>query len=210
MQAVVFDIGRVLVHWAPQVIEDALCQICTASPSQIRAARQAVHHEFSIGALGAAEYHRYLIRTIGITPVWDLFYEVYCRGLCRDEEGLSYATALKRRGLAIGVISNTNAVHVQWLRDHLAEFAQFDSVIVSSDVGLEKPDPAIYRLSLHRLRALPDQVLFLDDLVENVAGAQAVGMAGVLHTDWDSSRRAVETWLADSEIRSHLVQSNDL
>ena len=63
MQAVIFDVGRVLVHWAPQIIEDALCQICTASPSQIRAARQAVHHEFSTGALGAPEYHRYLINT---------------------------------------------------------------------------------------------------------------------------------------------------
>lgn len=198
MQAVVFDIGRVLVHWAPQVVEDAVGEICTATPTQIRTARQAVQHEFSIGALGAEAYHRYLVETVGVTPVWDLFYDAYCRGLCRDEEGLAYASALKRRGLAIGVISNTNDVHARWLRHHLPEFAQFDTVILSSDAGLEKPDPAIYHLSLHRLRALPDQVLFLDDLPENVAGAQAVGMAGVVHTDWDSSRRAVEAWLAGS------------
>ena len=38
---------------------------------------------------------------------WDRFFEAYCLGLCRDDQALSYASSLKRRGVAVGVISNT-------------------------------------------------------------------------------------------------------
>ncbi len=72
---------------------------------------------------------------------WDRFFEAYCLGLCRDDQALSYASSLKRRGVAIGVISNTNDVHVHWLRAQIPEFASFDSVIFSSDVGLTEARP---------------------------------------------------------------------
>ena len=136
MRAVVFDVGNVLVHWAPQVIEDELARISTADRAQIRTVQHAVRHEIGLGALTAAEYHRYLVEAVGMDGHWDRFFEAYCLGLCRDDQALSYASSLKRRGVAIGVISNTNDVHVHWLRAQIPEFASFDSVIFSSDVGL--------------------------------------------------------------------------
>ncbi len=124
------------MHWAPQVIEGAFAEISTADLAQIRTAQHAVRHELSIGTMVAADYHHYLVEAIGMDERWDRFFEAYCRGLCRDEEALAYASLLKRRGVAIGVISNTNDVHVQWLQRQVPEFASFDSVIFSSDVGL--------------------------------------------------------------------------
>ena len=103
---------------------------------------------------------------------------------------------LKRRGVAIGVISNTNDVHVHWLRAQIPEFASFDSVIFSSDVGLIKPDPAIYFRSLGELGVEAGRALFVDDLPENVVGAQAVGMAALLHRDWGKSVPSIEAWLS--------------
>jgi HAD superfamily hydrolase (TIGR01509 family) len=130
-----------------------------------------------------------------MTSSWDRFFEAYCRGLCRDEEALSYAAQLKRRGIVVGVISNTNHVHTIWLREHLPEFAGFDSVIYSSDVGLMKPDSAIYALSLRQLGVAPQQALFVDDLPENVAGAQASGMDALLHKEWTATIVGIEAWL---------------
>lgn len=115
MQAVVFDVGNVLVHWAPQIIEDELARISTADRARIITVQQAVRHEIGLGSLTAAEYHRYLVEAVGMDGHWDRFFEAYCLGLCRDDQALSYASLLKRRGVAIGVISNTNDVHVHWL-----------------------------------------------------------------------------------------------
>jgi putative hydrolase of the HAD superfamily len=59
----------------------------------------------------------------------------------------------------------------------------FDATVISGDVGMHKPQPEIYRLASQRLSVEPEQAVFVDDLRENVAGAEAIGMAGILHRD---------------------------
>ncbi|MCO5305956.1 MAG: HAD-IA family hydrolase, partial [Microthrixaceae bacterium] len=56
----------------------------------------------------------------------------------------------------------------------------FDDVVDSSAVGLRKPDPRIYELSLSRLGVAAPDTVFIDDAPGNVAGARAVGMNAVL------------------------------
>lgn len=53
-----------------------------------------------------------------------------------------------------------------------------DRVLVSSDLGVRKPDAGIFRLALERFGARPEDAFFVDDSEANVAGASAVGMTG--------------------------------
>lgn len=55
-----------------------------------------------------------------------------------------------------------------------------DRVLVSSDLGIRKPDAGIYRLALERFGAAPENTFFTDDSEANVAGAEAVGITGHL------------------------------
>jgi putative hydrolase of the HAD superfamily len=55
----------------------------------------------------------------------------------------------------------------------------FDEMIISSEVHLMKPDPAIYELAAERLNVPPQQAVFVDDVSRNVVGAEAVGMVGI-------------------------------
>ena len=61
-------------------------------------------------------------------------------------------------------------------------FAPFRGVIVSGTEKLAKPDEAIYRLAADRFGIAPEQAIFIDDRAENVAAAEAIGMAGHLFT----------------------------
>jgi HAD superfamily hydrolase (TIGR01509 family) len=87
---------------------------------------------------------------------------------------------LRAAGLRLGVISNADgrveeALVAAGLRDC------FDVVLDSALVGVEKPDPAIFRAALDALDVSPDQALYVGDLYEvDVVGAQAAGMAAVL------------------------------
>lgn len=63
----------------------------------------------------------------------------------------------------------------------------FDTVVISAEVGLRKPDPAIYRLAAERLDLPPGACVFVDDLDTNVEVARSLGMVGV-HHDGDEDR----------------------
>ncbi len=55
----------------------------------------------------------------------------------------------------------------------------FDSIIISAEVGLVKPDPRIYYLALERLGVEAGQAVFVDDFQRNVEAAQEVGLHGI-------------------------------
>jgi putative hydrolase of the HAD superfamily len=59
----------------------------------------------------------------------------------------------------------------------------FDTVVISGEVGMRKPEPEIYRLAATRLGVGPDECVFVDDLAPNIRGAVAVGMVGIHHSD---------------------------
>jgi putative hydrolase of the HAD superfamily len=69
----------------------------------------------------------------------------------------------------------------------------FDDIVISSEVGMRKPDPEIFLLAAGRLDLTPQECVFIDDLELNVEGARTVGMTGLLHTSYDETRRALET-----------------
>jgi epoxide hydrolase-like predicted phosphatase len=97
-----------------------------------------------------------------------------------NEEMVELVRDLRAAGLGTGLLTNNARV----LRDRwwglLPYDALFDDVVDSHQVGMRKPNLAIYRLALERLGATADRTAFLDDIASNVAAAQAAGMVGVL------------------------------
>lgn len=100
---------------------------------------------------------------------------------CRVAAGTGDALdRLRARGLRLAVVSNSDgrveeALVAAGLRD------RFDLVIDSALVGVEKPDPAIFRAALKALGVAPREALYVGDLYDvDVVGARAAGIEGVL------------------------------
>jgi putative hydrolase of the HAD superfamily len=93
---------------------------------------------------------------------------------------LESARELRRRGLKVGLVTNNAAeIRDRW-RAVLPLDELFDDVVDSSEVGVRKPDPAIYALALDRMGGIPaEAAIFLDDLEENLATARDLGMHGI-------------------------------
>ena len=64
-----------------------------------------------------------------------------------------------------------------------------DGVLVSSEVGITKPDPEIFRTFCARFGVTPKGSVFIDDVAQNVAAAQSLGFHGIVFTDADELRR---------------------
>jgi epoxide hydrolase-like predicted phosphatase len=91
---------------------------------------------------------------------------------------------LRERGLRTALVTNNAREFAAGWRSLLPLAELFDAVIDSSEVGVRKPDPAIFALALRELGGIePEQAIFLDDFPGNVAAARALGMHGVLVED---------------------------
>jgi putative hydrolase of the HAD superfamily len=94
--------------------------------------------------------------------------------------------ACRARGLHTSVVTNNIAEWTAW-RGLFPLADLFDDVIDSWEVGMRKPEARIYELAAQRLGVTPGECLFLDDMPENLVGAQAVGMQTVLVDESDSA-----------------------
>jgi len=88
---------------------------------------------------------------------------------------------LRDEGFRTALVTNNVAeFSVHW-RAMLPVDELFELVVDSSEVGVRKPDPAIYHLTLDRLGGIaPERAVFLDDFPGNVEAASAVGLHGIL------------------------------
>jgi putative hydrolase of the HAD superfamily len=94
---------------------------------------------------------------------------------------IELAHEIRDRGLRIAILTNNVREWRQW-RDRVP-IECFDPVIDSCEVGLRKPDRAIYSLICDRMGLAPDNCLFLDDHPGNVEGAIAVGLDALQVTE---------------------------
>jgi putative hydrolase of the HAD superfamily len=94
-----------------------------------------------------------------------------------------------RFGIRTALLSNSWGD--QYFREGWADM--FDVVVISGEVGLRKPEPAIFRLTLERLGLAAEQCVFVDDHARNIEAAARLGVIGVLHRDYESTSHELET-----------------
>lgn len=97
--------------------------------------------------------------------------------------------------VAMGCLSNTNSVHWQRHLNHWGIVQYFDWTFTSHELGMMKPDPAVFRHVIRTIGTTPDRLLFLDDVNENVQAARASGMR---------SEQTVGVHEVEDALRSHL------
>ena len=116
---------------------------------------------------------------------------------------------LRRRGYRTAVVTNNAREFGPVWKGQLDFDGLFDTVVDSSEVGLRKPDPRIYHLTLERLGGLaPEEAVLLDDLEANLAGARAIGMHGLfVGDDTDAVLAELEALLAGGQAERGRVTS---
>lgn len=111
----------------------------------------------------------------------------------RLEEDMFAAVAAARSvGLRTGLVSNSWGSAI-YPRARLQ--TAFDAVVISGEVGLRKPDPAIFRLVLDRLAVTAERCIFVDDEPAHLAAAAALGMVTVLHHGSETTIQQLERLL---------------
>ena len=97
----------------------------------------------------------------------------------RNDEMIEGARRIAKH-YKVGLLTNNVKEWGGWREFYPTEV--FQVVVDSSEVGMRKPDPRIYRLTCERLGVAPDRAAFVDDIEDNVVGARNVGLLGIRFT----------------------------
>jgi len=92
------------------------------------------------------------------------------------DEVWALAADFRRAGGRTALLSNSGPEMMARVRAERPLEALFDAVVISCEVGMVKPDPAIYRLCLERIGLPASEVLFVDDRADNLAAASVAGL----------------------------------
>jgi putative hydrolase of the HAD superfamily len=95
---------------------------------------------------------------------------------------------LKAAGLRTGILSNMGDTVLASIEREFAWLANFDVLVWSFQLGMAKPDPAIYQYILEKLGTEAEETLFIDDKRVNIEAARALGMVGVEFTTIEKLR----------------------
>ncbi|WP_367325878.1 HAD family hydrolase [Streptomyces sp. HUAS ZL42] len=200
IESVVFDYGGVLTNPVSSGIS-AWLEADGMAPESFRAvlkawlSRSALGgnpiHRLASGALSVQEFEELLtpqLPTHGDRPVVasGILARIFA-GMRADPSMFALVEELRALGIRVALLSNG------W--GNTSPRARIDSlfheVVISGEVGLCKPDPTIYRLTLERLGITAEAAVFLDDAEPHVAGARGVGMHAWLHIDPAGMRDAM-------------------
>jgi putative hydrolase of the HAD superfamily len=143
------------------------------------------------GKIAEEEFARRLGARLGIEETDGLIARMFT-ALRPEERMIATVRAARRAGLRTGLISNSwgTSIYDPGMLEDL-----FDVVVISGEAGLHKPQPEIYLFAAERLGVDPADCVFVDDLRENVRGAEGVGMTAVLHRDPGATAAKLEELL---------------
>jgi putative hydrolase of the HAD superfamily len=197
-RGLIVDYGGVLTS-SPFASFEAFCAVEGLAPGAVRdrfrddAEARALLAALETGELAAAEFEPAFAALLGVSPE-GLLRRMF-GGMAPDAAMIDGVRAIRAAGARTGLLSNSVGNEAVYDRALLAEL--FDGWVISSEVGLRKPDPAIYALAAERIGLPAAGCVYVDDLPGNLKPARGLGMATVLH------RGEAAATLA--EIRSHLA-----
>ena len=186
IKAIIFDCFGVLYH-------GSLSHLIEMAPEGNRQQVRDLSRASDRGYVTREEYLRTVAELTGSTP--EEIEQAIDSNHVRNERLMNYLKELKP-DFKVGMLSNIGEdvmarIFTQQELDEL-----FDTVVLSSQVHMVKPEPAIYEYTAAQLGVHPEECVMIDDLIANVEGAKLAGMHAVLYTDTEKLKSELRELVA--------------
>jgi HAD superfamily hydrolase (TIGR01509 family) len=194
---VVFDVGQVLLEWNPAAVIAKL----HPDPAAQAVIRQQMFehadwHEFDRGGLSYDAAIEHFARTTGrSTEETRALIDATRESLAPIPGTIRLVEDLARAGVHLYLLSNMPASTFDYLVQRHTFFAHFKYLVISGQILLIKPDPAIFEHLVAKTGIVPAESVFIDDMPKNVGAARACGFAAIQFRDPESCRRELRAYL---------------
>jgi epoxide hydrolase-like predicted phosphatase len=204
LRGVITDWGGVMTNPISDTVDAWLVADGISRESYVAVMRQWVHEAYADGQTGTNPIHalergectndefelalaRELVMEDGRPVTGAGLLRRMFAGSTLDEAMMRLFRSLHADGVPTGLLSNS------WGGGYPTELfgEMFDAVVISSEVGMRKPEPRIFLHAAGLLGLDPQECIFIDDIRANIAAAEQLGFTGVLHDAADGTAERV-------------------
>ncbi len=196
ISAVLFDYGLVLTGPADPLARATMQQVLEAEDERVQAAYWRYRDAYDRGTLSGVAYWHAVAgdvgRTLDAKSLAALIAADNALWTQPNQVMIDWAARLQRAGIKTGILSNIGDEMETGILERFVWLGEFAHRTFSHRLGIAKPDAAIYLHAVQGLGVAAEEILFIDDRIENIEAARAVGMMAVQYV-------AQEGFVADME-----------
>ena len=183
IDAVVFDVGNVLIEWDPRHLYRRVFTNDDGTPDEARVAwflAEVCHADWNVeqdrGRSIAEAEAEALARHPDLGPAIRSFYGRFQTMIPRAIDGtVAVLEALKAAGMPVHGLTNFSAETFALTQRRFAFLNRFDTVVVSGAERVIKADPRIFEILIERAGLVPARTAFVDDSIHNIEAARTLG-----------------------------------
>lgn len=202
-KAVIFDMGGVFIRTKPKNNRQELAARYGKNAEELTRmvflSTESVDAEK--GLISRDELMKQIMQSLGEdVEKTQQFIEEFFMNDYEDKELVNYVRTLRPQ-YKLGLLSNAFPGTREWMEARHEFLSLFDVSYFSAEVGMRKPEEPFFQLILDALQVDPSEVLFIDDFIENIKGAQKMGIQTVWYHDRDAAFAYLKSILDTSNTR---------
>jgi putative hydrolase of the HAD superfamily len=182
----VFDLGNTVIKLAYERVLENICRNASMKRDALveLLEKPGGYRDLESGAIAFADFYEFLCDKAGYRGSLRELKAVWADFFAGPMPGIEDLLERVRERYRVAFLSNSNEVHAEVIpRQFAALFRRDDRFVFSHRFHCAKPDPEIFRRTLEVIGALPQHAVFIDDLIENVIAARALGMTAYQYRD---------------------------
>jgi len=181
IRLVLFDLGNVLVRFTPESFWGEL-KLSPGERDHFQPGVKQAANEFECGRIKTSQFFDELERVFGGRFRREHIRRAVSSMLTDPIDGMDALVARVTQRCDTALVSNTNEFHYRYCREAVPALKMLPKHYLSYKLGVMKPERAFYAQVLEDAHHKPDETLFVDDVLENIKGAEKCGMRAIQFT----------------------------
>ena len=186
IEVILYDLGNVILPFNHYQIAEKLARL-SAHPqfqdprpifSYLFDFQNGAIHEYEVGKVSSLQFFQSLKEWFQLSLSYEAFVPIWNEIFVENPE-VSEMILLQRGTWKLGLLSNTNALHFDYVLSTFPIVRVFDRWILSHEVGFKKPAIEIFQKAVAWAGVEPENILFIDDLKRNVDAALSLGIQAI-------------------------------
>lgn len=190
-KAIIFDLGKVVFDLSFDRVFQYWADVSGKKFTDIKSKFQFdyILDQFEKDEISATQFRQQIFKRLDLRLSDDEFDKGWCDLYLDTYVGINDLLAGLKQNYKLVALTNTNIIHSKvWQAKYTNTLKYFEKIFSSHEIGERKPEAKAFQIVIDYLQMEPQQIAFLDDNIENIKGAEVLGIKTILVTSFEQMK----------------------